>query len=106
MSRLRITVLALLATGALAGCGDELQDANDAIDRGQQQVDEAQDTIKDPVGRAEREARERLDDAAAPVREAERRVDEAKDVIEDPVGAAEREADRALEDAISPQDQP
>ncbi len=106
MTRLRLLVLAALAAGALAGCGDELQDANDAIDRGQEQVDEVQDTINDPVGRAEREARERLDDAAAPVREAEKRIDEAKDVIEDPVGAAEREADKALEDAIDPQDQP
>jgi outer membrane lipopolysaccharide assembly protein LptE/RlpB len=77
MSRLRLLVLALLATGALAGCGDELQDANDAIDRTQEQVDQAQDTINDPLGAAEREAQERLN-----------------------------EADRALEDAVSPEDQP
>ena len=77
MHRLRTAVVALLATGALAGCGDELNDANDAIDRRQEQVDEAQ-----------------------------RNVDRAKDAVEDPIGTAKREADRALEDAVSPEDQP
>ena len=63
---LRPLVLALLATGLLAGCGDEVERANDAIDRTQERVDRAKDTIKDPAGAAKREADRALDDAITP----------------------------------------
>ncbi len=74
---LRSLTLALLATGLMAGCGDEIDNANDAIDRTQERVDDAQ-----------------------------RNAERVEDAVKDPVGAAEREADKALEDAISPEDQP
>jgi len=70
---------ALCSAGLLlaAGCGDELDRANDRVDQVQERVDEEQ-----------------------------RRVDRAKTIVEDPAKAAEREADKALEDAVSPEDQP
>ncbi len=66
MKSLRITLLALLAAGALAGCGDEIDNANEEIDRRQEQVDNARDAIEDPVGSAKREADKALEDAIAP----------------------------------------
>jgi vacuolar-type H+-ATPase subunit H len=77
MKHLRMSVLALLASGLLAGCGDEVGQVNDAIDGAQERVDEAQ-----------------------------RDADRIKDAAEDPVGTARDEADRALEDAVTPEDQP
>lgn len=77
--RTRYSIPALLTTLALAlaGCGNEISDANDAIDRTQDRA-----------------------------RDAQEQVDRATDAIEDPGAAAKREADRALEDAISPDQQP
>ena len=66
MRPLRITVVALIAAGALAGCGDELDNANEEIDRRQEQVDTARDAIEDPIGTAKREADRALEDAIAP----------------------------------------
>ena len=66
MKSLRISLLALLAAGALAGCGDELDNANEEIDRRQEQVESAQDAIEDPVGTAKREADRALEDAITP----------------------------------------
>ena len=57
-------ILGLLATGVLAaGCGDEIDRANDAIDEKQEQVDRAKTAIEDPVGEAERKADKALEDA-------------------------------------------
>lgn len=95
-----------LAAGLLAGCGEEVADVNRAIDRGQEQVDQAQETVRDPVGAAEQAARQRIDETVAPLREAQRQVDRASEVARDPAAAARRAADRALEDAISAEDQP
>ena len=66
MKSLRITVLAVLAAGALAGCGDEIDNANEEIDRRQEQAEKAQDAIEDPIGTAKREADRALEDAIAP----------------------------------------
>jgi hypothetical protein len=56
--------LGLLAAGVLAaGCGDELDRANDAIDEKQEQVDRAKTVVEDPVGEAERQADKALEDA-------------------------------------------
>ena len=66
MHRLRTAVIALLATGALAGCGDELDNANEEIDRRQEQVDRARDAVEDPIGTAKREADRALEDAITP----------------------------------------
>jgi hypothetical protein len=66
MKSLRITILAVLAAGALAGCGDELDKASEEIDRRQEQVDNARDAIEDPAGTAKREADRALEDAITP----------------------------------------
>jgi len=58
--------IALLAAGALAGCGGEVDRANDAIDRTQEQVDRAREAIEDPAGAAQREADRALEDAVSP----------------------------------------
>ena len=62
--QLRLMILGLLATGMLAaGCGDEIDRANDAIDEKQEQVDRAKTAVEDPVGEAERKADKALEDA-------------------------------------------
>jgi hypothetical protein len=62
--RLKLMILGLLATGVLAaGCGDEIDRANDAIDEKQEQVDRAKTVVEDPVGEAERKADKALEDA-------------------------------------------
>jgi hypothetical protein len=59
--------LGLLAAGLLAaGCGDEIERANDAIDEKQEQIDRAKTAVEDPVGAAEREADKALEDAITP----------------------------------------
>ena len=63
---LRRLALALLATGMLAGCGDELERANDAIDKTQEGAGRAKDALEDPAGAAKREADRALDDAIVP----------------------------------------
>ena len=60
---LRHLVLALLTTGLLAGCGDEIDRANDAIDKTQERVDRAKTAVEDPAGAAKREADRALEDA-------------------------------------------
>ena len=64
--RLRLVVPVLLATGALAGCGDEIDQANDAIDRTQDRIDRARDVVTNPAGAAERELDKALEDAVTP----------------------------------------
>lgn len=57
-------ILGLLATGVLAaGCGDEIDRANEAIDEKQEQIDRAKTAVEDPVGEAERKADKALEDA-------------------------------------------
>ena len=64
MTKLKLTILGLLATGLIAaGCGDEIDRANDAIDEKQEQVDRAKTVVEDPVGEAERKADKALEDA-------------------------------------------
>ena len=63
---LRRLALALLATGLLAGCGNEVERANDAIDKTQERVDRAREAAKDPAGAAKREADRALEDAISP----------------------------------------
>ena len=103
-SRCALVLCAALSAGLFAGCG-EASELNRAIDRGQEQVDRAQESVNDPVRAAERAAQERVDEALTPLREAERQVERATDVVRDPAAAARRAADRALEDAVSPEDQ-
>ena len=65
--QLRLMTLGLLAAGVLAaGCGDEIDRANDAIDEKQEQVDRAKTVVEDPVGEAERQADKALEDAITP----------------------------------------
>ena len=65
--QLRLMTLGMLVAGLLAaGCGDELDRANDAIDEKQEQVDRAKTVVEDPVGEAERKADEALEDAITP----------------------------------------
>jgi hypothetical protein len=64
VTKLKLMTLGLLATGVIAaGCGDEIDRANDAIDEKQEQVDRAKTVVEDPVGEAERKADEALEDA-------------------------------------------
>ena len=59
--------LGLLASGLrAAGCGDEIDRANDAIDETQEKVDRARTVVEDPAGAAEREADKALEDAITP----------------------------------------
>ena len=64
--RLRILIPAVLAAAAFAGCGDEVDRANDAIDRTQERVDRARDAVTNPAGAAERELDKALEDAVTP----------------------------------------
>ena len=67
MTRLRLITAGVLAAGVLAaGCGDEIDRANDAIDEKQEQIDRAKTVVEDPVGEAERQADEALEDAITP----------------------------------------
>ena len=62
-----LAVSVLLAAGTLAaGCGDEIDRANEAIDEKQRQVDKARDIVTNPVDAAEREADKALEDAITP----------------------------------------
>ena len=63
--RRMIPTIAVVAAFA-AGCGDELDQANDRIDRTQEQVDRARDAVEDPAGAAERELDKALEDAVTP----------------------------------------
>ena len=60
---LRRLALALFATGLLAGCGDEIERANDAVDKTQERVDRGKEALDDPAGAAKREADRALEDA-------------------------------------------
>jgi hypothetical protein len=62
----RLLTLALLGAGLSAGCGDEIDRANDAIDRTQERVDRAKTVVEDPAKAAEREADKALEDAISP----------------------------------------
>ena len=65
--KLRPLIPALVAAAAFAaGCGDEIDRANDTIDRSQEQVDRARDAVEDPAGAAEREIDKALEDAVTP----------------------------------------
>ena len=65
--QMTLAVSVLLAAGTLAaGCGDEIDRANQAIDEKQRQVDKARDIVTNPVDAAEREADKALEDAITP----------------------------------------
>ena len=65
--KLRLALPTILVAAAFAaGCGDELDQANDAVDRTQEQVDRARDAVEDPAGAAERELDRALEDAVTP----------------------------------------
>jgi hypothetical protein len=65
--KLRLVIPTMVVAAAFAaGCGDEIDQANDAIDRSQEQVDRARDAVEDPAGAAEREIDKALEDAVTP----------------------------------------